>query len=188
MDVLRFLLPFMKPFRWRLLLGVLGALAGTAAATSIPQVLRVAVDDLNTRGIVADNLLRLGGLLLLLAFIDGMFRFVQRVMLLGTAHLIENDLRGTMFRRLLSLDQGFYGSMHTGDLMTRVTNDLSAVRQLLGPGLNSLVGAGLLIIAAATMMLVTNLMLGLMVLVMLPVVTMLFVVVGGRMRRIFRRV
>ncbi|HEU5088934.1 MAG TPA: ABC transporter ATP-binding protein [Roseiflexaceae bacterium] len=188
MDVLRFLLPFLKPYRWRLLLGTLGALAGTAAATSIPRVLGSAVDELNTRGIVADNLLRVGGLLLLLAFIDGMFRFVQRVMLLGTAHLIENDLRGTMFRRLLSLDQGFYGAMHTGDLMTRVTNDLSAVRQLLGPGLNSLVGAGLLIIAAATMMLISNLQLGLMVLVMLPIVTILFVVVGGRMRRIFRRV
>jgi ATP-binding cassette subfamily B protein len=188
MDVVRYLLPFLKPYRWRLLLALVSAIAGTIAAATIPQVLRIAVDDLNTRGIVADNLIRLGGLLLLLALIDGAFRFVQRVMGLGTSQLVEYDMRGQLFRRLLALDQGFYGTMHTGDLMTRVTNDLSAVRQLMGPGLNSLMGAVLLLLAAAAMMLRTNLMLGLMVLIMLPVVTVLFVVIGGRMRRIFRGV
>src|SRR5439155_9940021 len=89
---------------------------------------------------------------------------------------------------LLTLDQGFYGRMYTGDLMARVTNDLSAVRQFLGPGVNSTTTATLILIAGGTLMFLTNVTLALLVLLLLPVVTLLFAVIGGRMRRIFRHV
>jgi ATP-binding cassette subfamily B protein len=72
--------------------------------------------------------------------------------------------------------------------MTRVTNDLSAVRQFLGPGVNSLMSASLFIATAGALLFLTNTTLALLVLVLLPVITMLFVVVGGRMRKIFRSV
>jgi ATP-binding cassette, subfamily B, multidrug efflux pump len=188
MNLFRHLAPFVGRYRFRLFLGILCALAGTAAAASIPQILRLAVDDLNSRGIVSDSLLWFGGLLLLAALIDGVFRFGQRVAILGTSHLVEYDMRGALFQRLLSLDQGFYSTMHTGDLMTRVTNDLSAVRQVIGPGFNSLIGAGLLILASATLMLFSNVTLALLVLLLLPVVSVLFIVIGRRMQKIFRGV
>ena len=188
MNLFRQLAPFVSRYRTRIWLGVVCALFGAAAAGMIPQLMRMAVDDVNTRGIVAENLVRLGGLLLLAALIDALFRFVQRIMILGTSHMVEHDMRAALFRKLLSLDQAFYGRMHTGDLMTRVTNDLSAVRQVLGPGLNSLAGASLQIIVAAIMMFLSQPRLALMVIALLPVVTILFVVIGGRMRHIFRRV
>jgi ATP-binding cassette, subfamily B, multidrug efflux pump len=188
MSLFRHLAPFLRRYRRRLLVGILCALCGTIAAATIPQILRAAIDDLNSQGIVAERLLMFGGLLLLAALIDGLFRFGQRVSMLGTAHLVEYDMRSALFQRLLQLDQGFYGGMHTGDLMTRVTNDLSAVRQLVGPGLTSLVGAGLLILAAAIMMLLTDLTLALLVLLLLPVASVMFIVIGRRMRRIFRGV
>ncbi len=188
MEQLRHLFPFIQRYRSRFLLGIVCAIIGTGATAMIPQILRLAVDDLSTRGVVSEDLLRFGGLLLAAGLIDGVLRYGQRTLVLGSAHLIDFDMREAVFRRLLALDQGFYGTMHTGDLMTRVTNDLSAVRQFVGPGINSLVGAGLLILAAAAFMVMTNVVLALMVLLLLPVVTVLFVVVGGRMRRIFRHV
>jgi ATP-binding cassette, subfamily B, multidrug efflux pump len=188
MNLFRHLQPFLRRYRLRLFLGLLCALGGTAAAASIPQILRLAVNDLSSRGIVADALLRFGGLLLLAALIDGLFRLGQRIAILGTSHLVEYDMRAALFERLMLLDQGFYSAMHTGDLMTRVTNDLSSVRQVIGPGLNSLMGAGLLIIASAALMLFANPMLALLVLLLLPVVSILFIVIGRRMQRIFRSV
>jgi ATP-binding cassette, subfamily B, multidrug efflux pump len=188
MEHLHHLLPFIARYRKQLLLGVLCA-AGTSALTAaIPLIVRQVVDDLNTRGVVASELLRYGGLMLLIALVDSGFRFGQRMFVNGCSYLIEFDIRSAVFDRLLALEQGFYGQMHTGDLMARVTNDLSAVRQFLGPGFNSCITAALFIAATATMMLLTNTTLALVVLLLLPIVTIVFIIVGGRMRRIFRYV
>jgi ATP-binding cassette subfamily B protein len=188
MEHLRHLLPFAARYRKRLLLGVLCALGTSALTASIPLIVRQVVNELNTRGVVAADLLRFGGLMLLIALIDSCFRFGQRLLVNGTSYLIEFDIRTAVFQRLLTLDQGFYGRMHTGDLMARVTNDLSAVRMFLGPGFNSLIGAVLFLSAAAIMMFLTSTALALVVLTLLPIVTLLFVIVGNRMRRIFRHV
>jgi ATP-binding cassette subfamily B protein len=186
MSQLRALVPFVRRYQRQFLLGCLCALLATGATALIPQILGRAVDDLNTRGILGADLLRYGGLLLLAATVDGFLRYGQRMLVGGASYLVETDMRESIFRRLLTLDQNFYGEMHTGDLMARVTNDLSAVRTFLGPGINSLVGAVLLIVAAAALMLASNVLLALLVLLLLPAVAFLFIVIGGRMRAIFR--
>jgi ATP-binding cassette subfamily B protein len=187
-EHLRHVLPFVARYRKRLLLGLLCA-AGSAALTAlIPQILRTVVDELNAHGVVAADLIRAGGLMLLFALVDSLFRFGQRRFVAGGAYLVEYDIRGALFRRLLTLDQGFYGNAHTGDLMTRVTNDLSAVRQFIGPGINSLMTAVLFISTAGTLLVRTNGTLALLVLALLPIITLLFVTIGGRMQRIFRSV
>jgi ATP-binding cassette, subfamily B, multidrug efflux pump len=188
MEQLRHLLPFVLRYRWRLLLGLLCAACTAATISTIPQIVRRVVDDLNTRGVVAEELLRYGALMVLIALIDSLFRFGQRMLVAGASYLIEFDIRDALFRRLLLLDQGFYGHAHTGDLMTRVTNDLSAVRQFLGPGVNSTITAVLMLSFAGTLMFLTNATLALLVLLLLPVVSVLFVIVGRRMQRIFRHV
>ncbi len=188
MEQLRHLLPFVARYRGRILLGVLFGACSAALTSSIPQILRQAIDQLNTRGVVVSDLLRAGGLMILLALIDSLFRFGQRLTIAGGAYLVEFDMRGALFRRLLTLDQGFYGGAHTGDLMTRVTNDLSAVRQFLGPGINSLITATLFISFAGALLFRTNVTLALLVLALLPIITIMFVAIGGRMQRIFRGV
>lgn len=188
MDQLRHILPFIVRYRVRLLLGFCCAIGSAAMTASIPQIVRLVVNDLDTQGVIATQLLRYGALLALVGLLDACFRFGQRLLVAGTSYLIEYDIRAALFRRLLLLDQGFYGRMYTGDLMARVTNDLSAVRQLLGPGLNSVVGSSLLLTAAAVLMFLTNVTLALLVMLLLPIVTVLFIVVGARMRRIFRTV
>ncbi len=188
MDQIRRLWPFVRRYRRRLLLGALCALAATAVAAMIPQIVRFAVDDLNTRGVVLERLLQYGGLLLLAAIVEGVLRYGQRTQIIGTSHLIDFDMREALFAKLLTLDQGFFSTMHTGDLMTRVTNDLSAVRMFLGPGVSNLLGSTLLLLTAATLMFLTNPALAAIVVLLLPMVAVLFVVIGGRMRMIFRKV
>jgi len=185
---IRHLWPFVRRYRRRLLIGALCALAATAVAAMIPQIVRFAVDDLNTRGVLLDRLMTYGGLLLLAATIEGMLRYGQRTQIIGTSHLIDFDMREALFARLLTLDQGFFNTMHTGDLMTRVTNDLSAVRMFLGPGISNLLGSTLLLLTAATLMFFTNPLLAAIVILLLPMVAVLFVVIGERMRVIFRKV
>jgi ATP-binding cassette subfamily B protein len=187
-EHLRHLLPFVKRYRWQLLFGLICAACSAALTASIPQFLRLAVDDLHEHGVVATELLRFGLIMVALALLDSFFRFGQRMLVAGASYLVEFDIRSAMFQRLLLLDQGFYGQAHTGDLMTRVTNDLSSVRQFLGPGVNSLMTATLFIGFAGTLLFRTNAALALLVLALLPMITLLFVIVGARMRRIFRGV
>ena len=132
MEHLRHLLPFVKRYRWQLLFGLICAAGSAALTASIPQVLRLAVDELHVHGVVAADLLRFGLIMIGLALLDSLFRFGQRMLVAGASYLVEFDIRSALFWQLLLLDQGFYGQAHTGDLMTRVTNDLSSVRQFLG--------------------------------------------------------
>src|SRR6266540_2939160 len=187
-EHLRHLLPFVKRYRWQLLFGLICAACSAALTATIPQLLRLAVDELHVHGVVAADLLRFGLIMIGLALLDSLFRFGHRLLVPGASYLVEFDIRSAMFRRLLLLDQGFYGQAHTGDLMTRVTNDLSAVRQFLGTGVNSLMNATLYIAFAGTLLFRTNAALALLVLALLPAITLLFVIVGGRMRKIFRGV
>ncbi|GAB4206746.1 MAG: ABC transporter ATP-binding protein [Roseiflexaceae bacterium] len=188
MEHLRHLIPFVRRYQLRILLGVLCAVGDALLTGSIPLVVRAAVDDLNARGVILQDLLLIGGTLVLIAFGAALCRFGIRMFVAGASYLVEFDIREALFRRLMQLDQHFYGQTHTGDLMARVTNDLSSVRQFLGPGINSLLSIALFGTTAAVLMLSTNVPLALMVLLLLPVVSLLFVVVGGRMRRIFRSV
>jgi ATP-binding cassette, subfamily B, multidrug efflux pump len=187
-EHLRHLVPFVARYRARIVLGLLCAACSAALTAIIPQLLRRAVDALSTHGVVAAELLSFGGIMLALALVDSLFRFGQRLFVAGAAYLVEFDIRSALFQRLLLLDQAFYGQAHTGDLMTRVTNDLSSVRQFLGPGVNSLMTAILFIGFAGTLLFLTNATLALLVLALLPIITVLFVVIGGRMRAIFRNV
>ena len=137
MDQLRHLLPFVRRYRTRLLLGFCCAIGSMTMTATIPQIVRLVVNDLDTRGVIIGQLLQYGAVLALIALLDSSFRFGQRLLVAGTAYLIEYDLRAALFRRLLTLDQGFYGRMYTGDLMARVTNDVQMVNQLISPAIDS---------------------------------------------------
>jgi ATP-binding cassette subfamily B protein len=188
MELFRALFPFARRYWQRTLGGLLCAIVSAALTASIPQVLRIAIDDLNQRGVVANDLLRFGLIMVGLALIDSLFRFGLRILVNGTSYLIEFDIRETLFAKLIALDQHFFNRMHTGDLMARVTNDLSAIRQFLGPGVSSLMSTGLILLAVGSLLMLTNVTLALIMLLMLPIVTVVFIVIGTRMKRVFRSV
>ena len=188
MANLRHLAPYLARYRWTLLVGFVCAAIGASVSAIGPYILRLAVDSLATGGILLPTLLRFSGLLIVVALAEGVFKFLQRMLLAGTSYRVEYDLRAALFERYLRLDQGFFSVNHTGDLMARATNDLGAVRQLLGPGVSGLATAVLTFIAAAVLMLSVNVTLALVVLLLLPISTLVFVLVGGRMRDVFTSV
>ena len=104
------------------------------AAVASPWILRNAIDHLYleiSRGILLFySLLIIGA-----SLVEGTLRFLMRRILIGVSRNIEYDLRNDLFAHLQSLTPAFYQRTPTGDLMSRATNDLSALRMVLGPGI-----------------------------------------------------
>ena len=101
---------------------------------TVPKILQRAIDDLS-HGNIRSKILVFAGLLVCIALIKGVFLYAQRWILIGISREIEFDLRNDLFKKLERQDSGFYQRYRTGDIMARLTNDLNAVRMLLGPAL-----------------------------------------------------
>jgi ATP-binding cassette subfamily B protein len=99
-----------------------------------PKVLEKAIDGLRS-GLTHQKLLLFVGALVAIGIVKGIFLYAQRWILIGISREIEFDLRNDLFRHLESQDSGFYQRYRTGDIMARLTNDLNAVRVLLGPAI-----------------------------------------------------
>jgi ATP-binding cassette subfamily B protein len=132
---LRPLFVYMRRYRWGYLWGTLSCIATNAAAVQFPRVLGMAVDRLQTN--LADHRLILifAAMLVGISLTKGIFLYAQRWILIGISREIEFDIRNDLFRHLEKQDSGFFQRYRTGDVMARMTNDLNAVRMLLGPAL-----------------------------------------------------
>jgi len=128
------LFPYLKRYRSAYIWGTLCVLIMNGVWILFPLVLRRAIDDLKN-GVTIHKLLISALLLLAVAGIKGIFQFLTRWIVIGASREIEFDLRNDMFRHLEGLSYSFYQRTRTGDIMARSTNDLNAVRMLLGPGL-----------------------------------------------------
>jgi ATP-binding cassette subfamily B protein len=82
-----------------------------------------------------EQLLIFAGLVVLIAVIQGIFRFLMRQTIIVGSRMIENDFRNDLFAHLQKMSSRFFQNMPTGDIMSRMTNDLNAVRSVLGPGI-----------------------------------------------------
>ena len=149
---LRPLFAYMRRYRWGYVWGTLSCIAANALWVLFPQVLQMAIDgigghwaihpkilqtavDALSHGSTSSKVLIFASLLVLIALIKGIFLYSQRWVLIGISREIEYDLRNDLFRKLEKQDTDFYQRYRTGDIMARMTNDLSAVRMLLGPAL-----------------------------------------------------
>ena len=172
LRALRALVPFIRVYRGRIAMGLLCVTASSAIASAIPWLLRRAVDDLRASA-PPMQLWAIAGAMVAISLITGVLRFQMRSILNATSRLVEFDLRNAMFRHLLTLDAGFFGRNRTGDLMARLTNDLSAVRMVAGPAImylvNTITGG---IFALIFMLRISPMLTGIAVLpmVLLPVV------------------
>jgi ATP-binding cassette subfamily B multidrug efflux pump len=115
--------------------GVLCVVATTALALARPLVVGSGVDNLTSDLVNRQSLVFFAVLIVGLTAMEGVFRFLQRWLMIGVSRRIEYDLRSDVFAHLMRLPLGFYQKNFTGDLMSRATNDLSNVRMLLGPGM-----------------------------------------------------
>ena len=131
---LRPLLPYLKRYRWSYVAGTLCVFLTNGIWILFPLVLGKAADDLH-EGVTRHKLLLYAALLLAIAVTKGIFQFLTRWIVIGISRDIEFDLRNDLFARLEILSYSYYQRHRTGDIMARATNDLNAVRMLLGPAI-----------------------------------------------------
>jgi ATP-binding cassette, subfamily B, multidrug efflux pump len=132
---LRPLYPYLKKYRRGFLVGSLCVLLLNGIAVQFPQVIQRAIDYLNDGGRSVRRLEFYALLLVLIALSKGIFQFLTRWIVIGISRDIEFDLRNDLFRHLEELSYPYYQRTRTGDIMARATNDLNAVRMLLGPAI-----------------------------------------------------
>jgi ATP-binding cassette, subfamily B, multidrug efflux pump len=164
------LLPFLLRYKRAFLTGLASVLVTTAIQLLAPWVLKSAIDDLNT-GVTRTKLAIYAALLLGIAIVGGFFRFLMRRILIGASRDIEYDVRNAFFARLEQMPLAYYQARRTGDLMSRATNDLNAVRMMIGPAVMYSANTIIVFIVATVLMSTIDGWLTLVALVPLPFVT-----------------
>ena len=134
MRHLRRLLPYLRRHRARMAGGLLCLVLTTALSVASPWVLRYAIDDLTLR-VTREKLWMYSGFIVGLVLGEGVFRYYMRMVLISISREIEYELRGDVFAHLTLLPARYFQSHRIGDIMSRATNDMSAVRNVLGPGI-----------------------------------------------------
>ena len=134
MPPIRRLLAYILPYRRKFILGLVSVVLTQAVVLTAPWVQKYAVDDL-AQGVTGAKLFGYGSLLLAVGLVGGLFRFYTRRILIGASRDIEYDMRNDFFAHLQTLPASYFQAHRTGDLMSRATNDLNAVRMMVGPAI-----------------------------------------------------
>ena len=184
---LRPLLPYLRKYRRGFLLGTICVFFNNGIWILFPQVIRRAVDDLYL-GVSQHKLLIYSLLLVAVALTKGIFQFLTRWVIIGISREIEFDLRNDLFRHLESLSYSYYQRTRTGDIMARATNDLNAVRMLLGPAIMYSANTIVFTAGALAFMLAISPRLTLYAFLPLPVVSIVVQYFGRRIHERFERI
>jgi ATP-binding cassette subfamily B multidrug efflux pump len=199
---LRPLQPYLLRYRKRYVLGFAALLVTQAVGVAVPLVIKGGIDALAAidaggrlrvqpglaSAVTRDRLLVLAALLLGIAFTKAVFQFWMRWILIGISRDVEYDLRNDLFAHLCRLSQRFYVSTRTGDLMSKLTNDLNAVRNLVGPGIMYSAGTAVAMVATVTLMLELDWRLTLLALTPMPFVSALVKIFGQKIHDRFERI
>lgn len=184
---LRPLLPYFRRYRTGYLLGSISVVCTNVVWILFPWVLGRAVDGI-ARGVPRATILNYALELLAIVMIKGVFQFLTRWIVIGVSRDIEFDLRNDLFRKLESLSFSYYQRNRTGDIMARATNDLNAVRMLLGPAIMYSANTVALTFMALIFMLSISPRLTLFAFVPLPVVSIIVQYFGRRIHERFERI
>ena len=181
------LLTFIVRYRGRFALGLSCVVLTNIITLGGPWVLKSAIDDLSA-GVTDAKLIQYASLLLGIAVVGGLTRYGSRLVLIGASRAIEYDIRNAFYSHLQHLSLAFFHANRTGDLMSRATNDLSAVRMMIGPAILYASSTVLTFIVAVAMMATINPRLTLMALIPLPLVTVTSRYFGRMIHERFERI
>jgi ATP-binding cassette subfamily B multidrug efflux pump len=184
---LRPLVPYLKRYRSGLFWGGLCVLFNNGVWILFPQVLRRAVNDLHS-GVTRQKLLTYSLLILAIALIKGIFQFLTRWVVIGISRDIEFDLRNDLFAHLERLSYSYYQRNRTGDIMARATNDLNAVRMLLGPAIMYSANTIVFTAGALAFMLAISPKLTIYAFLPLPIASIVIQYFGRRIHERFERI
>ena len=178
----------MKRYWKGFLAGSIAVLCTNGLMVQGPRLVRLIVDDLLKHGVTHGKLLTWYWLLVAVAAGKGVFQFLTRWIVIGISREIEFDLRNDLFRHLEALDFGFYQRTRTGDIMARATNDLNAVRMLLGPAIMYSANTVVFTLAALFFMERVSPRLTLWAFLPLPIASIIVQYFGARIHDRFERI
>ncbi len=167
--------------RWPIALGLMCLLIVDFLQLLIPLVIKKAIDILTMKTATAQILIQQGMIILGLALMIAIFRYIWRYFLLGHSRKVEERLRNRIYGHLQTLSPSFYHKTKTGDLMARAINDINAIRMATGMGLVALTDGIVLGIAAIGFMLSINVRLTLIALIPAPIIIVLTRILTRRM-------
>ena len=174
MEQFRFIWQYIKRHKWQYLGGIITLFILDFANLYIPKVTGVITDGLAARTMDMDGVLRNIGIILGIGLTLAVGRFLWRYFIFGASRSIEHEIRDNMFAHLETLDVEYYNEHKTGDLMTRFTSDLNAVRMAIGPA----------VIAAFDAVVMTVMVIGQMMvyvnvkLTLIAIIPMIFIAFG----------
>lgn len=156
MTELKTILPYFRPYIRGFLTGLVFVVIANVFQIAGPWLMKLAIDGLDDPDVTSRRIATLAGLIVAAAVLGGIARFGMRQLINSISRKMETDLRNDFFRHLLRLDATFYGSVRTGDLMSRATNDTQAVRMAVGPAIMYTVNTAVSFVFALAFMLLIS--------------------------------
>ena len=187
MNDLRKLLHYFRPYKISLITGIACIMAYVVFNVSVPLIVGNVIDA-NWKEITWGYLTIAALKVMGLSFVSGVFLFLQRRILIGMSRHVEYDLRNDFYARLVDQPQSFFHEHRTGDLMSRATNDLSAVRQLAGPMIMYSLQTVFVVIVILPILFVINWKLTLLLLVPMPLVSLTVKYFGQQVHTRFQQI
>jgi len=194
MKALSYLNKYFLKYKWRFLLGVVFTIVSNYFGVKMPVYVKDTVDkfmstsEFNSVENILILSITLGGIYMLLSLLKGFFLFLMRQTIIVMSRFIEFDLKNEIFTHYQNLDIAFYKSNATGDLMNRISEDVSQVRMYLGPGVMYSINLVILVIMVIYQMISISPPLTLYVLIPLPIMSFLIYKVSTRMNFLSKKV
>ena len=187
MEQLKKFARYFKPYKWTILAGIFFILCSMAFGLFIPYMVGQAVDDLS-KEITRDKIIYYPLVILGISLMSGVFLFLQRRLLINTSRHIEFDMREDFYATLVNQPAAYFQANRVGDLMARATNDLAAIRQIVGPMILYSFQAIFALCISLPIMLNISVKLTLLLLIPMPLVTLTVKFLGERIHKRFEKI
>jgi len=179
---------YVVPHRWSIVMAGVVIAITVAVNLMLPVIIRIAIDEITSGEIESSRLLHYVGWYSLGVGISVLFAFWTRWLPMRISHKIEYSIRRDMFKHLTEMDQNFFRTERTGDLMTRMTSDITILRNAVGQGILQGLRSSLVFIGAFSVMFLSSWRLALLMAALFPMLTLLFYVLIKRVRRAHEQV
>jgi ATP-binding cassette subfamily B multidrug efflux pump len=187
MEQLKKFARYFKPYKWTILLGIFFILCSMAFGLFIPYMVGQAVDDMG-REVTWNKVVYYPLVILGINLASGIFLFWQRKLLIDTSRHIEFDMRQDFYAAIVDQPLEYFHQNRVGDLMARATNDLSAIRQIVGPMILYSFQAIFALAISLPIMLRISVKLTLLLLIPMPLVSLTVKILGEQIHKRFEKI
>ncbi|HUR96998.1 MAG TPA: ABC transporter ATP-binding protein [Pyrinomonadaceae bacterium] len=184
---LRKFLRYLKPYKWQMVAGISFILVSLGFGLLVPYLVGKAVDDLSAE-VTWQKVVYYPAVILGVNFASGVFLFLQRRFLINASRHIEFDMRQDFYASLVDQPLGYFHQTRVGDLMARATNDLAAIRQIVGPMILYSFQAIFAFAIVLPILLNISVKLTLLILIPMPLVSLTVKVLGEQIHKRFEKI